>query len=428
MRPPTKKWPWLLLLPIFLLVGYTQERLYQENLLRDADGTPRLSRDGELMTRYRPLVIFNPTSHRKTVGKTANLVPAVFFGFKSALADILWVKADGAFHTGRYERIMPICQVITWLDPHFLDVYIIGAWHMAYNFMDWRYIPVGIDFLEKGIHNNPDKEELYFEQGNMLYDKAKDFNRAAKRLREANEMGLQPAGKRHLLAHALENAGRIDEAIAAWESFIKEEEAAGNWQMAAVSRHNRDLTIWRKADRALRAKNPLKVTFDYTWKVQRPRVLRVEGTTNLPDLTKVNVMIRDKNYDQLLREHPQTYWQVTNLTLWWDNFTVKQGKWASWYRTGNLEVDRLDLSSEPAKYPLRSQEYEVIITVNPRVEPIPVQDITGWSGEGITGPHVQVIDGVRMIRKSFTVTRDELLGKGKPPAADAPQSASPGSG
>ncbi len=264
----------------------------------------------------------------------------------------------------------------------------------------------------------PDDAELRFEQANMLHDKAQEFDRAAQRSREANDMDLQPAGKRHLLAHALEKAGRIDEAIMAWEEFIQEEEAAGNWQMANVSRHNRDLTIWRREARKLRAEDPLNVEFDIKWSIPKRRVVRIEGTTNLPELTKVNVQLRDKGYEQILRDHPQVLWQVANTSLYWDNFTVKDGKWSTWYKSGNLVVDRLDLGSEPAKYPLKSDEYEVVITINPRVEPIIVQDITGWDGEGITGPHVEEIDGVRMIRKVFTVTRAQLLGEKQVTLAD----------
>ena len=89
--------------------------------------------------------------------------------------------------------------------------------------------------------------------------------------------------------------------------------------------------------------------------------------------------------------------------------TLKGGRWSTWCQSGKMITDRVDLGSEPAKYPLRSEEYEVILTINPRVQPIPVQDVTGWHGEGITGPLVKTIDGVRMIREVFTIRRDQLL-------------------
>ena len=413
MRPPKSKWPWLLIVPLLLLVVVTDRSLYNQNMMRDPNtGEQMYDSNGRPKYNYRPtntLILHQHSETKIGAPSFSNLLPGVLFGLKSALADVLWVKADGYFDAGRFERIMPLCHLITWLDPKFKEVYIIGAWHMAYNFMDRRYIPAGIEFLEKGVFNMPDDAELRFEQANMLYDKAQDYEASSKRAKEACDLGLFPAGKRHLLGHALEKAGHIDECIAAWEQFAQEEDKAGNWQMAQVSRHNRDLTIWRREARKLRAADPLNVKFDFKWSIPKPRIIRLEGTTNLPELSKVNVQVRDKGWDQLLREHPKVTWQVANLSLYYDNFTVKDGKWTTTYKSGNLPVDRIDLSSEPAKYPLKSEEYEVVITVNPRVEPIVVQDITGWDGEGITGPNVQEINGVRMIRKVFTVTRDDIL-------------------
>lgn len=420
MRPPQKNWPWLLVVPLLVLVMWTCSGIVQMNCVVDpATGDFKRDKDGQIVTNYRRMSTLSPG--HKGFSLVSGLHLPMLFGLKPALADILWVKADSYFHSGRYDRILPVCYLVTWLNPQFLDVYIIGAWHMAYNFMDRRYIPPGVEFLEKGIENNPDKPDLYFEQGNMLVDKAQDFARAVPRLREANKLGLFPAGKRHLLAHALEKDGRIEEAKEAWRGFIEEETKAKNWVMASVSKHNLDLTIWRQEDRKNLAQRQLNATFDYTWSIPKPRKVRLSGTTNIPDYSRVNVILRDKNYDQLVKEHPNVGWQIANLTLYWDNFSVVGGKWATWSKPNNLEVDRMDLASEPAKYPLTSKEYEVILTVNPRVEPIQTQDRLGWDGEGLGGPHVvTVMDAhnkpVRMIRESFIVTRDQLLGRAPVPA------------
>src|SRR5947209_9571515 len=68
-------------------------------------------------------------------------------GLQQAVAGALWVRADEFFHEGDYDAILPIVRMVTWLDPHQLDVYITGAWHLSYNFTDAsersdrRYIP-----------------------------------------------------------------------------------------------------------------------------------------------------------------------------------------------------------------------------------------------------------------------------------------------
>lgn len=102
---------------------------------------------------------------------------ATLTGFKEAVAGLLWIRADEFFHTGQYEAIIPIVRMVTWLDPHNIDVFTTGAWHLDYNFTDEqqmsdkRYIPASIALLKEGIENNPNTWELYFDLGWMHYNK-----------------------------------------------------------------------------------------------------------------------------------------------------------------------------------------------------------------------------------------------------------------
>ena len=57
-------------------------------------------------------------------------------GFREAAAGLLWVRCDEFFHSGDYDAILPLVRLITWLDPHADNVYVTGAWHLAYNFTD----------------------------------------------------------------------------------------------------------------------------------------------------------------------------------------------------------------------------------------------------------------------------------------------------
>jgi len=88
-------------------------------------------------------------------------------GFREAIAGLLWVRTDKFFHEGNYDAIVPMVRIITWLDPHNIDVYQTGAWHLDYNFTDneqrsdRRYIPYSISLLTEGITNNPDTSKLY---------------------------------------------------------------------------------------------------------------------------------------------------------------------------------------------------------------------------------------------------------------------------
>src|SRR5690349_9477185 len=103
-------------------------------------------------------------------------------GFREAAAGLLWVRCDEFFHSGDYDAILPLVRLITWLDPHADNVYVTGAWHLAYNFTDSsersdrRYIAPSQALLEEGIRNNMNISDIKFETGWQRYDKIKDFN------------------------------------------------------------------------------------------------------------------------------------------------------------------------------------------------------------------------------------------------------------
>lgn len=156
-------------------------------------------------------------------------------GFREVIAGALWIRADTFFHSGRYHAIIPIVRLVTWLDPHNIDVYITGAWHLDYNFVDQgqmsdkRYIPASIALLEEGIANNPDIWDLYFELGWTHYTKKlMDDDKAIYYLEQAcKRPGLDPnTGEKiprmefvdHMLAHSYENAGRLGDAMRVWKN------------------------------------------------------------------------------------------------------------------------------------------------------------------------------------------------------------------
>ena len=153
------------------------------------------------------------------------LLPTLL-GVREVLASLMWVQTDHYFHTGEYRPIIRMVRQITAIDPHQLDVYATGAWHMAYNFMDKRLIDDGVKFLEEGCKNNRTVYDLFFELGYMHYDKTKNFPEAVKHYTEAAEKGTTtgkkdpPAFVRHQLAHAMEKMGDIDAAVKQWDTNV----------------------------------------------------------------------------------------------------------------------------------------------------------------------------------------------------------------
>lgn len=205
-------------------------------------------------------------AERSLLAKTSfqALVPTLL-GVREVLASLMWVRADDYFHRGEYRPILKMVRQITTIDPHQLDVYATGAWHMAYNFMDKRLIEDGIQFLEEGCKNNDSVYDLYFELGYMHYDKTKRFDKAADAYQTSSTRGTSIAGQRiapsyvrHQLAHATEKMGDIDRAVVLWEQNVKTgQELENEGLMAAgaagpntqAARHNLYITERRMNER-----------------------------------------------------------------------------------------------------------------------------------------------------------------------------------
>ncbi len=221
-------------------------------------------------------------------GLSNEFILGPLLGMQQAVAGLLWIRADEFFHEGDYDAILPVVRMVTWLDPHALDVYITGAWHLAYNFTDSsersdrRYIPAAQALLEEGYKNNPEIYDIPFEIGWQASDKIKDYTRAEKwfkiasTLKAADEKGElkkeAPAFVKHMLAHAFARQGRIDESIKVWdECLVKSEQIYKDKpaDFAARSvrdseRHNRQLTLKRRYSR-----NEHEINFDLDQKLTK---------------------------------------------------------------------------------------------------------------------------------------------------------------
>jgi len=148
-------------------------------------------------------------------------------GIREVMASLMWVQADDYFHRGEYRPIINMVRQITTIDPHQIDVFATGAWHMAYNFMDKRLIQDGVDFLQDGCNKNPTVYDLFFERGYMHYDKTKLYPAAVKAYAESatkrttSGKTTPPSYVRHQLAHAVEKSGDIDATVKQWETNLE---------------------------------------------------------------------------------------------------------------------------------------------------------------------------------------------------------------
>lgn len=98
------------------------------------------------------------------------------------LAAFVWLKADYYHHEYEYnkmdwkrnESLMSLLRLVTILDPHFVQAYDFGGYHLAINL---KKPQEAYRFLKEGIANNPGRFELYWELGFILTQEKK-YNEA----------------------------------------------------------------------------------------------------------------------------------------------------------------------------------------------------------------------------------------------------------
>src|SRR5246127_4526746 len=127
MTPKVKK-TLLLLLAALLLAGVAQ---VQDSLNQDRD---RLG-----LTRVEPLENAPPVLAFTTVA---------LGGFRGLISNALWMRAMDLQDEDKFFEMSQLADWITKLEPHFVQVWLVQAWNMAYNisvkFKDfpdrWRWL------------------------------------------------------------------------------------------------------------------------------------------------------------------------------------------------------------------------------------------------------------------------------------------------
>lgn len=148
----------------------------------------------------------------------------VIGGFKGVAADILWIKIEELWHGGKWFEIMPLLRAITWMQPHFIEAWELGGWHLADNLYAYaremtdkeRYIEEGIRFLKEGIAKNRDVYNLYFELGWIYYSKLNKYDEGVKYFKSATRY-KHPSHIDRLIAHAYRKAGNIEAEYKQWQ-------------------------------------------------------------------------------------------------------------------------------------------------------------------------------------------------------------------
>ena len=349
----------------------------------------------------------------------SQFVAGTLIGFREVVAGLLWVRANDFFHTGNYAAIIPLTRIITWLDPHQIDVYRTGAWHLAYNFVDseeraeWRYLAPAIKFLEEGVEKNPGVSDCEFDLGFVLYALKKlDFEKALYWISKActEKDAMWPMHRQ--VAHTLEKEGRIDDCIAQWRKCLNQAQTAlkkkpDDWRAEnhkLVSERNLNMALWRKVMRADLDKHRVDIGFEASFKRLGPRTFQISGKANLPRGARIDVWLTDVNYKE--PDLKSFNWELDpNVTVLADigihGIFVDKGMFSRKY----------ELARDVKQYPFKGEKYILMVSYDPRTAPPDIQDILGWSGEGLTDKKYldTSVRGLRKVTKVFHLTRSDFL-------------------
>jgi len=98
-------------------------------------------------------------------------------GFRGLISNALWMRATDLQDDDKFFEMAQLADWITKLEPHFVQVWLVQAWNMAYNISvkfketspgqypdRWRWVKAGIELLrDDGLRYNPNETLIYRE-------------------------------------------------------------------------------------------------------------------------------------------------------------------------------------------------------------------------------------------------------------------------
>lgn len=223
-------------------------------------GVARLPMERAISEEHRRLhfraVDFN-LDLREQVGQLGFV--AALSGFRSLVADALFVQAHVAWERTEWGRVLLLFRQVTTLQPRALLFWDMAAWHMAWNAStaalndrtqprlalrikaQREYLALGRDFLERGIKNNPDRPQLYEALARLYRDKYNNHEHAAEFFAKAASLPGAPSYVRRFAAYELAQCpGREQEAYDQLHALYRSSE---NERVPTLLRRLRELEI-----------------------------------------------------------------------------------------------------------------------------------------------------------------------------------------
>ena len=154
-------------------------------------------------------------------------------GYTGLAADIYWTRAVQYFgekhraRSNQYHLLAPLLDITTTLDPHLIVAYQFGSVFLAQKPPEGAGDPgKAVELIEKGIRENPDTWQLYYELGFLQYMELHDEAAAARTFERGSEIPHAHPFLKILAASMAQHAGERDMARMLWTTTYETTEDA----------------------------------------------------------------------------------------------------------------------------------------------------------------------------------------------------------
>jgi hypothetical protein len=199
------------LTPLFLFVYWLQVRIDERFGIYRATEEILYIEDGELLRK-------------------------ALLGYDNLAADLYWLRTIQYFGgkrvyepDKRFDLLEPLLQITTDLDPNLNIAYSYGAIFLSEPFPKGPGLPIkGIELVDKGIRNNPDRWRLYLDKGFIYFWYLKDYKKAGEVFLEGSKLPGAPYWMVATASRAITRGGDRETARYLWKILL---ETAENDQM-----------------------------------------------------------------------------------------------------------------------------------------------------------------------------------------------------
>ncbi len=149
------------------------------------------------------------------------------------------VQMDRWWHDGQHEHLINMTYFLIAFDPTNIEAYENAGWLLWSSDRDDEAIAL----YERGVRNNPDRYDLYYEIGQYYYIRKKDYAKALPYLEQAIKFPCEWFVW-NTLGHVYANLGQKQKAVETWQELLRRFPMMPVDQMEAVRKNIRD-TITR---------------------------------------------------------------------------------------------------------------------------------------------------------------------------------------